>query len=392
MTQPRSRSVPAATLLVLILAACARDHATGVPAVSVSGETPITIEVEPSSATLAPVATRQFTATAYTPSGDTVKGNMTWSSTDESVARVTQTGLVTAIGPGVALIRAGFGPWTGSADVVVEEPLVLRNVIIYTTEEFGLPEVAIVRPDGSGRRRLTTDQQVYAAPAISPDGRRIAFASRRTGSWAIYLMNADGSGVTKLVERSSFDGSPAWSPDGTRIAFRSENEGPFGPFGRIFVINVDGTGLRQVSPEISETDYKYDDGPTWSPDGSRIAFGRSGALHVINADGSGLTAFDTPELANYPDWSPDGTRIAYQGDATQDIYVRNADGSNPVRLTTDPAQEGLPRWSPDGQRLVFARVVDFAFQLFIINADGTGEVKLSATSASEGWPSWSLLP
>src|SRR6266705_6462443 len=57
---------------------------------------------------------------------------------------------------------------TGQAEAV------LRNVIIYTTEGFGLPDVAIVRPDGSCRRRLTTGDAAYAAPAISPDGRRIA--------------------------------------------------------------------------------------------------------------------------------------------------------------------------------------------------------------------------
>jgi hypothetical protein len=267
------------------------------------------------------------------------------------------------------------------------EGITLRNVIIYTTEEFGLPEVAIVRPDGSGRERLTTNQAAYAAPVISPDGQRIAVSVYpRT----LALMNADGTGLTKIGRGS--DGLSSWSPDGRWLAFESNVQSPFGAIGRIFVINVDGTGLRQVTPDTPN--YTYDYGPTLSPDGMRIAFTRNGVLNVINADGTGLTALPTaPEGARYPAWSPDGAHIAYgTNGGSWPIYIANADGSNLVRLTTDTLQKEMPRWSPDGRQLVFARVLNRVFQLFVINADGTGEVKLSATAASEAWPSWSPLP
>src|SRR5437899_1108797 len=205
------------------------------------------------------------------------------------------------------------------------------------------------------------------------------------------LMNADATGLTK-IGRAAFDGSPAWSPDGRWIAFRSENQGPYGPFGRIFVINADGTGLRQVTPDTP--DYTFDDGPTWSPDGKRIAFARNGLLYVINVDGSALTALPTaPDGARYPAWSPDGAHIPYAGQSgSWPIYIANADGSNLIRVTTDAAQKEMPRWSPDEQQLVFARVLNGIFQLFRINIDGTAEVKLSATTVSEDWPSWSPLP
>ena len=167
-----------------------------------------------------------------------------------------------------------------------------------------------MRPDGSRSERLTSDQAVYAAPVVSPDGQSIAVASCLGGSWnGIYLLDRFGKGRTKLVSHSTFDGSPAWSPDGTKIAFRSSLPGPYGDYGRIFIVNRDGTGLRQLTPEVAATDYKYDDGPSWSPDGTRLVFSRTGVLFLINADGTGLVS--TGVNGEYPAWSPDGTQIAY---------------------------------------------------------------------------------
>jgi len=377
--------VQAASLSIFLVAtvACGSDG-TGADNV-------VAIEVSPSLDTLSQADTRQLTATVRTASGKTLaQPSLQWSSTDPAIVTVSASGLVTALRDGGVKVRATSAGVTGSADVVVAT--VLRNTIIYTTEDYGLPEVSVVHPDGSGRRRLTTDQGGYAAPTISPDGRRIAFASTRSGAWGIYLMKADGTGATLLIQRSSFDGSPAWSPDGSRIAFRSENPGQFGAYGRIFVINVDGTDVHQVSPEGSPSIYTYDDGPTWSPDGSRIAFSKTGKLYVVNADGTGFTPLTNPEGAEYPSWSPDGTRLAYKSGGSGDIWVRNADGSNPVQLTTAAEQEDLPRWSPDSRRIVFDRIVNGS-SLFVINADGTGEIRLSAAAtASEGWASWSPVP
>src|SRR6266566_5074432 len=343
--------------------ACTSDSPTGVPA--------IRIDVAPSPVTLETDETRPLTATVRSTSGTVIDhATVTWSSTSALVATVTQAGLVTAVGKGTTQIQATFTNVTGSALVTVNNATVLRNVILYATDQFG-----------------------YFMPDISRDGRHIAFA----GPGGIYAVNADGTGTTLVVSRgSSIDATPAWSPDGSRIAFRSMVDGPFGSAGRIFVVNVDGTGLRQLSPDVPDPNvvYYFDDSPTWSPDGATIAFDRFGALAVINVDGTGLTTLSTAEGAETPSWSPDGTHIAYTSFInTRDVFVSDADGSNPVRVTIAPEQENNPRWSPDSHRLVFCRVLNGFFQLFTINADGTGETRLSANpNTFECSPSWSPVP
>lgn len=266
----------------------------------------------------------------------------------------------------------------------------LRNAIVYTSEQFGFAEVMVMRPDGSRRERLTSDQQVYAFPLISPDGQSIAVASRVGGSWnGIYLLDRFGQGRTKLVGRSTFDGSPAWSPDGSKLAFRSVLPSPVGAYGRIFVVNRDGSGLRQLTPET--TGYTYDDGPSWSPDGTRLVFSRDGGLFVINADGTGLTSLGVNGM--YPAWSPDGSQIAYHTfvNGILTIFVVGSNGAGARRLTTPADGDQMARWSPDGRQLVFQRAEGGVSHLYKIGADGSGETKLSTGTHHETWGSWSPI-
>jgi Tol biopolymer transport system component len=167
-------------------------------------------------------------------------------------------------------------------------------------------------------------------------------------------------------------------------------EDGFGPYARIFVINADGTGLRQLTPNVGSGDFAFDEGPSWSPDGTRIVFTRNLVLHVINTDGTALTALPNEDFAVGPSWSPDGQRIAYTSlEASGNIRIRNADGSNPVTVTSTPG--GGPRWSPDGRRLVFVSTIAGRDQIFVVNVDGTSETRLSF-AASDNWPMWSPLP
>ena len=268
-------------------------------------------------------------------------------------------------------------------------PRILSNEVLFATEQFGFSEVAAMSPDGTLRDRITTDQLVNTSPSASPDGRSIAFASRRDGSYSLYVMDADATHIRK-IGRSSFDGDAAWSPDGTQIAFRSELPGPFGPYGRIWIVNANGTGLRQLSPETAE--YAYDGQPSWSPDGTHVVFSRSGNLYTIKVDGTGLVQIlACPLGCDDPAWSPNGERIAFAmgtNAAHWDVFTMNAAGSDVRRLTSDVAQEEEPAWSPNGSEIIYQRVVDGRFQLYRIAASGGTSIRISSPLGSDSSPSW----
>jgi Tol biopolymer transport system component len=245
-----------------------------------------------------------------------------------------------------------------------------------------------MRPDGSRRERLTTDQVAYSAPVVSPDGQSIAVATYVGGSWnGIYLMNRFGKARTKIVDNPNGAGSPAWSPDGTRLAFVGILPGPYGAYGRIFIVNRDGTGLRQVSPEVAANDYQFDSGSSWAPDGTRLVFSRNGILYLINADGSGLIS--TGVSGAEPAWSPDGTQIAYGSINGGNDGHFVMDGTFTSRRLTTPVQaDQMPRWSPSGTQLVFDRVESNVFQIYKVGVDGSGLAKLSTVPQSDTFPSW----
>ncbi len=268
-------------------------------------------------------------------------------------------------------------------------PKKLQDAIAFFTRQFNTVDggLAVMRVDGSGRRSLAGGELGFE-PSISPDGRRIAF-SRNTdvGVTSIYVMNVDGTGTTEVARGLVFNPGPVWSPDACQIAYRSGFDQQVSPW--IEIVNADGSGGRQLTPEPDPNEFAYYESPTWSPDGSRLAFTKNSVLHVINADGTGLTALPNEDLALNPSWSPDGQHIAYTSlDPFGEIHLRNPDGSNLASVTTG-AFDFWPRWAPDSRRLVLSHVAGDQIQTVTINVDGTNAVNLTPAGVLDFMPDWS---
>lgn len=283
------------------------------------------------------------------------------------------------------------------------------RTIVFVSWRDGNGEVYAMDADGSSPRNLTQNPAKDVRPAWSPDGRRIAFVSRRGPSSRckpgpgrcgldrqseIYVMNADGSRKRKLTRDRAFDDYPTWSPDGRRIAFLRGR----GARGQLYVVNADGSGLRNLM-RIGSPAFSYSH-LAWSPDGRTIYFGR----YLISTDGSG--ARKLPYIPLIAVWSPDGRQIAFVGNRPRggpcpckdnsDIYVMNADGSGTRRLTHNVGYDGEPAWSPDGRKIAFQSKRGFRYrggmgngEIYVMNADGSGKRNLTRNPGLDGSPSWS---
>ncbi len=190
---------------------------------------------------------------------------------------------------------------------------------------------------GEGKK-LTRDGLSWQS-AVSPDGRRLAFSSRRDGDLELYVMDLDGENLVQLTDNSFDDDAPAWSPDGEKLAFHTVRDGNW----EIYTVDVDTMETERLTDDPAVDAY-----PAWSPDGRHIAF--------------------------------DSMRTSYTGG--YEVYVMEADGGDPIRLTIGANAE----WSPDGDRIVFVRQGDTGGDLYLVDPDGENEERLTYDGGAKRFP------
>ncbi len=211
---------------------------------------------------------------------------------------------------------------------------------------------------GGHQRKPATESPVPPAST-----QRVAFVANRQGGNDIYVMNLDGTGLTKFVEGRD----PSWSPDGSQIAFRTGNPDKGGGLEtKINLIDADGTDLRTITPDTYGEPSGEAGPPVWSPDGSEIAFDTLGGIYVMAPDGSDLQLVSQYQgkYACYdlePSWSPDGSKLVFAvlcDGGNDGIWVVNADGTGKTQLAAPDriSDYWSPAWSPDGTRIAFVGV------------------------------------
>ena len=216
--------------------------------------------------------------------------------------------------------------------------------MILSIEENGYAHLFAYIPAQLTLTRLTSGQWSDIDPALSPDGKRIAFASNRDGFWNLYTLDIPSGKITQLTNDHNYNAAPTWSPDLAWIAYETYQNGNL----QIALLSLTNPGKQ---PVILTDDSSSNHSPAWAPNGREIAFvsNSSGDADIWLADlnKTGTDRFtditQTPQAAeSHPVWNSDGSQLAWASASTQ-----NADNSG--IYVWDSTQPNRPaKWVGDG--------------------------------------------
>jgi serine/threonine protein kinase/Tol biopolymer transport system component len=225
--------------------------------------------------------------------------------------------------------------------------------IVYFSTAGGNPDLWIIKPDGSDQRQLTSSAGTNTFPAVSPDGRYIAFVSSRTGTYLLWRMDIDGASLKELGEAGPYP--PAFSPDGRWVVY--EGSVDYG----LLKVSIDGGESVRLSQTPSQL-------PRVSPDGKLIACiyretpGARYQLAILPSEGGQpVKTFDIARTFDWTrrlSWSPDGAAIHYVDTrgGVSNIWSQPAEGGPPKQLTNFKSDLIFAfDWSRDGKLLVLSR-------------------------------------
>jgi TolB protein len=217
----------------------------------------------------------------------------------------------------------------------------------------------------------------------------VTFDRHRHHNWDIWLKRPSrGAAAARLTTSPADDFGPSFSPDGRRIAFTSDRRGNYD----IYTMNAAGRDLRRITTNAGKDAF-----PSWSPNGRTLAFAsnRTGdwELYTTNANGSGHLVQVTHRAGvdSLPVWSPDGTRLAFDAPRNRhyQICVVPAGGGTISVLTGGTARNVQPAWSPDGSRIAFTSNRSGSFDIWTIGVGSRTLHRVTTGGGAEIQPAWS---
>jgi TolB protein len=272
--------------------------------------------------------------------------------------------------------------------------------IIAQVSVNGISTVArfAVGPDNTAGDQvlLTADIKADSAfPTWSPDGKMVAFQSKRDGPLSqIYVMDADGNNKQRISDGNGFAGQPSWSPDGKFIAYAGGAQQVSGAEREIYVVPATGGTPKQVTQTGGSLIT-----PVWSPDGKhliclQILGERDYKILIMDTDGSNLhTLFEGGAISG-PSFSPAGDKVLFYniGDKGEAVHTVDVADGKDTSITATGSGDYYPVWSPDGTQIAWASSADKQLHKIVAaKADGSDRRIISTGEGDDYGTSWALL-
>jgi len=253
-------------------------------------------------------------------------------------------------------------------------------------------ELSLLELESGAVKRITRNQAYDGSPAVSPDGKHVAFESTAGGNRAIHVTSMDGANIVRIGsigEDCTQSRSPVWFPDGSRVLFVALQGGK----PDLFLAKPDGRDVRPLSKTQG-----YRESPGIAVKGGLVAFRTPGnpnfGISKMSLDG----ANETPSIAedsavDWPSWNNDSSRMAYvrYENGGSAVYVRDLGTGNSVRVSppsTATDWHWHPEWSPDGKWIAFNEHAGPVWGIAIVQADGAGYSRIRTSPKWEGHPVW----
>lgn len=274
--------------------------------------------------------------------------------------------------------------------------------VVFHSQRDGNSEIYMMNADGSAQTRVTEDAGEDIWPDLSPNGRYATFASNRTGNREILVQDLANGTITNISQSSADDNWPRFSPNGHEVAFHSNRDGNY----EIYVAAADGSGVPRRVTNNALLDQWPDWSPNGKliafRRGMDVFVIEANGEEQNPRRLTNLPA----TLDQMPVWSPNGKQLAFMSfrEGYCSVFVMHATGDTPehpaVNLTPkDPADPNsawcsrAPAWSANGQQIYFMSFrpstggSGAAFnEIFVMNADGGAPTRLTSVSGEDGGP------
>jgi Tol biopolymer transport system component len=278
----------------------------------------------------------------------------------------------------------GHPDWTadGKAMVLADQcvPDGSSSIVLFSLEK-GTKKCLTSPPAGEG----VGD----SLPALSPDKKTLAFVRRTSASVSdIYTIPAAGGYAHRITTENKPIFAIMWAADGRHISFLSARAG----LSHVWRVSAEGGAI--------EAETVYPNIGALSPDGKRLAYVEPPDFSAFTSDiwsaalsraGGKVIKLEHLIAGDAPELSPDSRQIAFEtGSAgTGEIWKSNADGSNPLQLTSFGGHAGTPRWSSDGKWIAFDYRPSTHSQIFAIDDAGRNLHQITSGDYENAVPSWS---